>query len=151
MSANPLNHQTRNLLDLCNLYQYHQLIQVPTRITENTASTIDLFMTNNHSKFSRSGVFHIGISDHSLIYAIRKLCIPTRTPNIIISRQFRNFDPNMFREDLALAPWHIIENEKNPSYAWKIWRDMFLHISDRHAPFWQKKQEVLILRGSPLN
>ena len=30
VSANLLNHQTRNLLDLCNLYQYHQLIQVPT-------------------------------------------------------------------------------------------------------------------------
>ena len=112
VSANPLNHQTRNLVDLCNLYQYHQLIQFPTRITENTASTIDSFMTNNHSKFSRYGVSHIGISDHSLIYAIRKLCIPTRNPNIIISGQFRNFDPNMFREKLALAPWHIIENNQ---------------------------------------
>ena len=44
----------------------------------------------------------IGISDHSLIYVIGKLCIPTGTTNIILSRQFRNFDPNMLREDLAL-------------------------------------------------
>ena len=36
VSANPQNHQTRNFLELCNLYQYSQLIQVPTHITASS-------------------------------------------------------------------------------------------------------------------
>lgn len=50
VSANPLNHQTSSFLmqfiPICNLYQYSQLIQVPTRITASCSTLIDLFLTN---------------------------------------------------------------------------------------------------------
>lgn len=45
ISANPQNYQTRNFLELCNLYQYSQLIQAPTRITASSSTLIDLFLT----------------------------------------------------------------------------------------------------------
>ena len=93
IAAIPLDHQTKTFHDVCNLFQFHQLIQSPTRITANTATTIDLFITNNPGKFTQSGISHIGVSDHSLIYAISKLCIPTRPPNIVFSRKFKNFEP----------------------------------------------------------
>ena len=110
ISANPQNHQTRNFLELCNLYQYSQFIQVPTRKTASSGTLIDLFLTNNPCTFSHHGVSHIGISDHSLIYAIRKSFITTGTPTFIKSRQLRKFDPTMFRRDLALVPWQSVEN-----------------------------------------
>ena len=48
VAACPLESHTKNLLAICNLYQYHQLINVHTRITEKSATTIiDLFLTNN--------------------------------------------------------------------------------------------------------
>ncbi|KAK2565773.1 hypothetical protein P5673_010036 [Acropora cervicornis] len=84
-------------------------------------------------------VSHIGISDHSLIYAIRKSFISTGVPTIINSRQLRNFDPTMFRRDLALAPWQSVENITDPNVAWNAWRNMFLNICDSHAPFRRKK------------
>ncbi|CAH3123791.1 unnamed protein product, partial [Porites lobata] len=58
--------------------------------------------------FTQSGVrvCHIGISDHSLIYGVRKFCIPKGKPKIVESRQLRNFDANSFLADLDLAPWH---------------------------------------------
>ncbi|KAK2547548.1 hypothetical protein P5673_032465, partial [Acropora cervicornis] len=130
ISANPQNHQTKNFLELCNLYQYSQLIQVPTRVTASSSTLIDLFLTNNPCKFSHHGVSHIGISDHSLIYAIRKSFISTAVPTIINSRQLRNFDPTMFRRDLALAPWQSVENITDPNVAWNAWRNMFLNICD---------------------
>ena len=109
ISANPQNHQTKNFLELCNLCQYSQLIQVPTRVTASSSTLIDLFLTDNPCKFSHHGVSHIGISDHSLIYAVRKSFISTGAPTIINSRQLRNFDPTMFRRDLALAPWQSVD------------------------------------------
>jgi len=124
---------------LCNLYQYSQLIQVPTRVTASSSTLIDLFLTNNPCKFSHHGVSHIGISDHSLIYAIRKSFTSTGVPTIINSRQLRNFDPTMFRRDLALAPWQSVENITDPNVAWNAWRNMFLNICDSHAPFRRKK------------
>ena len=55
VAACPLESQTKNLLEICNLYQYHQLINEHTRITEKSATTIDLFLTNNKEIFTHSG------------------------------------------------------------------------------------------------
>ena len=56
---------------------------------------------SNNDLFMQSGVCHIGISDHSLIFAVQ-------------SRQFRNFDGDLFRTDLSLVPWHLVDYEVNP-------------------------------------
>ena len=134
VGATLLESHTKKLLDICNLYQYHQLIREPTRITEKTASTIDLFSTNNNDLFMQSGVCHIGISDHSLIFAVRKFSLPKRSPLIVQSRQFRNFDGDLFRTDLSLVQWHLVDYEVDPNSAWEMWSNMFLKICDFHAP-----------------
>ena len=64
---------TQKLLDICDSYQYSQLIDQPTRITQLTSSIIDLFLTYHSWNFSVSRVADIGISDHCLVYAIRKI------------------------------------------------------------------------------
>ena len=46
-----------------------QVITEPTRITPSSSSLIDLIFTNQPDLVSFSGVSHVGISDHSLIYA----------------------------------------------------------------------------------
>ena len=122
VAACPLESHTKNLLEICNLYQYHQLINEHTRITEKSATTIDLFLANNKEVFKQSGVrvCHIGISDHSLIYGVRKFCIPKGKPKIVESRQLRNFDANLFHADLNQAPWHLVHLEDNPNRAWEI-------------------------------
>ena len=85
ISANPQNCQTRNFLELCNLYQYSQLIQVPTCITASSGTLIDLFLTNHPCKFSHHGVSHIGISDHSLIYSpVYKTKVLTTAPLTLV-------------------------------------------------------------------
>ena len=108
---------TQKLLDICDTYQYRQLIDQPTRITQLTSSIIDLFLTNHPWNFSDSGVTDIGISDHCLVYAIRKICIPKSNPKTVTSRCFKNFIPDSFRTDLSMVPWHLIEQEHNPDIA----------------------------------
>ena len=54
------------------LYQLSQLIDEATRVTMTSASPIDHIITNKPEKISDSGVIHTGISDHSVVFAIRK-------------------------------------------------------------------------------
>ena len=56
MAVTPAN-ETRHLIELCELFQYTQLIKEPTRVTLSTKSLIDLFLTNEPVKFATSGVF----------------------------------------------------------------------------------------------
>ena len=113
VGACPLEPHTKRLMEICNLYQCHQTIVEPTRVTKNTATTIDLFITNNPNMYAHSRVCQLGINDHSLIYAIRKFYIPKSSATIIMSRQFRSFHEDAFSYDLNLAPWHIIQYESN--------------------------------------
>ena len=69
-----LDPHTRQLSFLCSLYQIDQLIDTPTRVTDTSATMIDLVLTNVKENIHASGVIHLGISDHSLIYAVRNLC-----------------------------------------------------------------------------
>ena len=67
------NVPTSKLNPIYELYQLSQLINEPTRVTLTTSSLIDHVVTNTPEKISHSGVVHTGISDHSLIYAIRRI------------------------------------------------------------------------------
>lgn len=69
--ASPDLH-TRRLQFLCSLYQCDQLINEPTRVTQTSATLIDLILTNRPENISHSGVIHVGISDHSMIFAVKK-------------------------------------------------------------------------------
>lgn len=57
-----LESHTKILQEICNLYQYQQLINVHTQITgRDGTTTTNLFLTNSKEIFSHSGVCHIGI------------------------------------------------------------------------------------------
>ena len=58
------------------------------RVTETSASTIDLILSNTPENIVSSGVSHVGISDHSLIYAVRKFVFPKSKS---IMREVRDF------------------------------------------------------------
>ena len=93
------------------------MIKQPTRITKDTRSTIDMFLTNDLQKYSLSGVSDLGISDHCLVYAVRKISLPKSSPKITKNRCFKNFDSVSFRNDHSMAPWHLVEAESDPNKA----------------------------------
>ena len=61
------------LQEIMQLYQLTQIIDAPTPVTKSTKSILDVCITSSPDKIIQSGVVHLGISDHSLIYATRKL------------------------------------------------------------------------------
>ena len=73
LGAPILDHKSKTLSGIADLYNLEKLIEEPTRITESTSTMIDLIFANTPGNVACSGVCHVGISDHILIYAFRKL------------------------------------------------------------------------------
>ena len=68
--------------DLCSSLSLKQLIEEPTRVTPHSSTLLDLIMTNSVN-ISKAGVIDPGVSDHSLVYVIRKFKRPKGEPKII--------------------------------------------------------------------
>ena len=88
------DNNTQKLKNIADVYGLQQLITEPTRITQTSATCIDLIYTNCADKIVCSGVRHISISDHSMVFAYRKLSIngTSRGHNVICYRTFHKFN-----------------------------------------------------------
>ena len=56
--TNTINQQTKKLKEILETYQLSQLITEPTRVTANSCSLIDHYITSTPEKIVRSGVIH---------------------------------------------------------------------------------------------
>ena len=92
-------------IDLMVDYQLAQLIKEPTRVNAKSQTLIDVFITNKEDSISHSGVYTLSISDHNLIYAVRKIGLPRGQPKFIQSRNFKHFNEENFLPDLKSASW----------------------------------------------
>ena len=78
-----------------------QLISVPTRITENTATVTDHVLTNSSHKITQSGVIELNLSDHELIYCTRKTNkFKSNKHNELNIRSMKNYTAENFVEHL---------------------------------------------------
>ena len=75
-----------------------------TRVTNTSASLIDVLITSNPERFVLSGTLKLGISDHDLIYTIRKQKIPRPQPKLIEYRSMKDFDEEGYQADLSKIP-----------------------------------------------
>ena len=135
--ANPTASHTNKMNDLLELFQIQQLITEPTRITENTETLIDWFMTNTPEKISSSGVLHIGISDHSLIYGCRKISFGRNPPKIIETRNLKDYSPLDFNADLSKSLSQYDWQLTDPNMLWDQFNKAFNQTAEIHAPIIQ--------------
>ena len=75
----PPEPRTEKLKFLSSMYQLQRLISEPTRVTNTSATLIDLIFTNDSNNIAKSGVIYNGMSDHSIIYVIRSYIYPKQT------------------------------------------------------------------------
>ena len=117
------------------MFGLQQPITEPTRLTESSSTLIDLIFTNYADRVVCSGVSHIGISDHSLIYVYRKLspAFPSKGHSTIFYRNFKNFNRESFRNDIAQQDW-TCNGSDDPNVLWADWKTKFLDVVNFHAP-----------------
>jgi hypothetical protein len=129
----PPDPRTRKLQFLSSLYQFDLLINEPTRVTGTSATGIDLIFTNRVENILNSGIVHVGISDHSVIFAVRKFRVDKSQKNTRYFRNFKRFSSNDFLTDLSQVQWETVAQYENPNMCWQIWSSLFLQVLDRHA------------------
>ena len=66
---------------------------------------IDVIFTSHSNNISCSGVYHVRISDDSLIYVFRKISLPSTVKGTSTVSYRQNFDPNRFPSDILAQPW----------------------------------------------
>lgn len=136
---------TSALMNITTVYGLDQLIKSPTRVTSHSSTLIDLIFSSNLNNIVCSGVSHIGISDHSLVYAYRKIAQPPPCsgPNHISFRNFKHFDTANFRSDIQHQQWDMADHNNNPDDMWSQWRKLFSAVCDKHAPLKTKRTRAL--------
>ena len=123
--SQPDSH-TQRLNFLSSLYQLKQFINEPTRVTPTSATLIDLILTNTPENIFQFGVIHLGISDHSLVYAQRKFSLPKSGPRYKDVRNFKNLNENQVILDVMLLPWELVYQHNDPNMCWQVWKSLFL-------------------------
>ena len=140
LASSTFDTNTNLLTSIANVYSLHQLIREPTRITSSSSTLIDLIFTNCPDKVVCSGVSHVGISDHNLVYVYHKLCIDRSGSGhkTVTYRKFKNFRSESFRNDIASQSWDDLMLE-HPNDMWLAWKTLFLSVVDKHAPIRTKR------------
>ena len=106
---------------------------------QQTRTLIDLFFTSRPELYF-AGIIPVGFSDHSAIFGIRRLPrIKCFQQKIIETRNYKHYNPALFREDLEHIPWETIELEETPEGSWNAFKDLFLTIADKHAPIVRRR------------
>ena len=74
------SHVTKKLNLFLESYQLYQMINQPTRVTQLSSSLLDVCVTSNPEHVILADVIPLGVSDHNLIYVVRKI-----NPNVKIN------------------------------------------------------------------
>ena len=128
------SHLGRRLLRILRSYGMKCVIKEPTRISDVAQTLIDLIIVSHAEKITMAGVSHLGISDHSFVYAnlrMRKEKSPLLIKTI---NNYRTFNQQKFRNDIEGAPWSVCEIFDDIDDQVWAWQHLYQRIVSDHIP-----------------
>ena len=105
-----------------NKFNLKNVINKATRITDSSATLIDLIICSDISKISHQGVCDLGISDHHLIYAVINLKRKRQKPTLKTVYDYKKVDLDSLQRDFAAAPWsicNVFDDLDDATWAWE--------------------------------
>ena len=142
-----MNNRAMGRSDIRNfeeLYGLKQLISEPTRYG-NKPSTLDYILTNSDCILDH-GVKHLNLSDHELVYAVRKkLKIKYNTINTF-GRSYKNYNKDNFQQLLLDHDWSDLQELTDPNEYWRVLLDGITSEIEKLCPL---KKMVLKDYGDP--
>ena len=126
------------------LMLYLVLINSPTRVTEGSKSLLDVIIVSETKQVQKAGVMESSISDHDLVYVALRLRKARTKPVFITTRSFKHYNSQAFNNDVALAPWSIVDAFDDVEDKLHAFNSLFNDILDKHAPI-----KTFKIRGRP--
>ena len=128
----------RNLVDFCSRYCLVNKVSEPTRVTDKSKTLIDVALASHQERYSTVGSLHLGVSDHDLVYVIRKNKLARPKLRLIEYRSMKFFDHSKFLLDLNKVPWGSAFLYDDADDTWNYWSALYKDILDQHAPIKRK-------------
>ena len=95
--SGPFSSYSRHMIDIYDNFGFRQLISEPTRETISTRTLIDQIETTHPNNIVDSRIVQLAISDHDLIYCVRKFMGNlSKVSKAFESRQMKHFDKEEF-------------------------------------------------------
>ena len=130
----PNLYHVRLLQEFINNVGMHQCVSHPTRITNVSATLIDIVLASDSSFVTKCSSENCIVSDHNLIIVQVKATRSRSPPTLITYRNWNNVDFNLFSRDLTAVSWSPVFSTSDPEQAWQGWTDAVLPVLDHHAP-----------------
>ena len=124
----------QELIGFCDQLCLTNVIRNPTRVTNSSKSLLDVILVSHPDRYATSGNLHLGISDHDLIFIVRKQKLPKPKARIIEFRSIKNLDNEAFISDLKSIPWDSSYIFDNVNDIWAHWENLYKQVLDKHAP-----------------
>ena len=87
-------------------------VEEPTRVTLTTSSIIDHIATTCARNIVKSGVHEVSMSDHYMVYCIRKFNgAVDKDHKVIKTRKMKNFNEAAFLADVSGICWEQMLSE----------------------------------------
>ena len=128
---------SQELSSFCDQLCLTNAIHNPTRVTKSSKSLLDVILVSHPERYATSGNLHLGISDHDLVYIVRKQKLPKPKARTIEFRSLKNLDQAAFISDLKNIPWDSSYTFDNVDDVWPHWASLYKQVLDNHAPVQQ--------------
>ena len=103
-----LNRPAQQLLDLIHLYDLHQMITEPTRVTENTSTCLDLILTQNRQLVKSVEVISPLCSDHSVSVKSVEVMSPICSDHSVSVKSVEVMSPLCSGHSVSVKPVEVM-------------------------------------------
>ena len=123
-----------NFVDLLFSLGLLQIITKPTRCTQNSATLIDLVITNAIHSDLNSTILVSHLSDHFPVFHCIKAITPSAPPKYVESRNFSKANLTLFNTSLLSFNWSSVTECKDTQLSYNNFSDSFLSLYNLHFP-----------------
>ena len=141
--AKSCSKETKELKEIFRNFGLMQLINRATRTAKESSTLLDLFASNSPRNITFTNVVASSLSNHDMLVAVRKINACKQPPRTIECRNYAKYNPLAFCDDLRDIPWDDVLKERNVNTAWRKWKELFLNVCNRHAPYKRKIVHVV--------
>ena len=127
------NVHTKKLKEFLTQTGLTNLIKKPTRFSSNKNSLIDHIYTNSNVILSY-GVLDINVSDHEMVYVVRKKPKVSYVTSKFEGRSYRNYNRERFIDDLNQQDWGNYNTLDDPNEIWSKFYNNVIQSIDIMCP-----------------
>ena len=112
--------------------------------SHTSKTLIDHFATNRPNYILRASVLKLGMVDHYLIFAVRKINakrLLDKQVKIVETRSLRNYDKQLFLDELSAIDWNemLAPTNGDPDLMASVFNSVISSLMEVHAPLKRRK------------